>query len=174
MILRATTATLGLAAAAVMLSGCLAPAPEPTPTATAAFASEEEAFAAAEETYRAYVDAANARREDPESEPDSETFLVGHALENEIDARRDYEQLGIRVVGPSIVTQVQAVSADPESGDVVINACYDSSEARAVNQAGEDVTLADRDPTVMQRISTTVVEGKVLIEELATADGATC
>ncbi|MBP5802644.1 hypothetical protein J2D78_11170 [Microbacterium maritypicum] len=38
----------------VMLAGC-APTPEPTPTPTAAFASEEEAFAAAEETYRAFT-----------------------------------------------------------------------------------------------------------------------
>lgn len=174
MILRATTATLGLAAAALMLSGCLAPAPEPTPTPTAVFASEDEAFAAAEETYRAYVDAANARREDPQSDPDPESFLVGEALENEIDAQRDYEQLGIRVVGPSTVSQVVDVSADPVSGDVVIDACFDSTAARAVNEAGDDVTLADRDPTVMLRIATTVVGGEVLIEELAAAGGATC
>src|SRR5690606_38234156 len=42
-----------------LLVGC-SPEPDPTPTPTAAFASEEEAFAAAEETYRAYIDAFNA------------------------------------------------------------------------------------------------------------------
>ena len=46
------------AAVVVMLSGCVAePAPSPTPTSP--FASEEEAFAAAEDTTRAYVDANN-------------------------------------------------------------------------------------------------------------------
>lgn len=41
-----------------LLSGC-APQPEPEPTPTAVFASEEEAFKAAEETYRAYSSALN-------------------------------------------------------------------------------------------------------------------
>ena len=41
-------------ATALILSGC-APAPAPTPTPTAAFASEEDAFAAAEETYRTFT-----------------------------------------------------------------------------------------------------------------------
>lgn len=49
----------GLVIAAALLSACT-PAPEPTPTASPAFASEEEAFAAAEETYRAYIAAFNA------------------------------------------------------------------------------------------------------------------
>lgn len=40
------------------LSAC-APAPEPTPTPSPAFASEEEAFAAAEATFAEYVDALN-------------------------------------------------------------------------------------------------------------------
>lgn len=41
-----------------MLSGC-APQPEPEPTPSAVFASEEEAFKAAEETYRAYNEVFN-------------------------------------------------------------------------------------------------------------------
>jgi hypothetical protein len=48
-------------AAAVLLVGC-APQPDatPTPSATALpFATDKEAFAAAEATYRAYVDAQN-------------------------------------------------------------------------------------------------------------------
>ncbi len=43
--------------ALALTTGCM-PEPEPTPSPTG-FASEEEAFAAAEETYRAYVDALN-------------------------------------------------------------------------------------------------------------------
>lgn len=40
------------------VSGCTTPTPESTPTPTG-FASEAEAFAAAEATYRAYIDALN-------------------------------------------------------------------------------------------------------------------
>lgn len=57
MFARLASAT-AVVAVVVVLSGCVAePAPSPTPTAP--FSSEEEAFAAAEETYRAYVDALN-------------------------------------------------------------------------------------------------------------------
>jgi len=174
MILRATTATLGLAAAAVMLSGCLAPAPEPTPTSTAVFASEDEAFAAAEETYRAYVDAANARREHPDAEPDPQSFLIGSALERDVDASREFDELGIRIVGPSHVTAVERVSADLDNGDVVLRACYDSTEARVLNKADEDVTVADRDPTVLVEVNATSVGGDMLIEDLASVDGGSC
>lgn len=48
---------VGAVLAVVLVSGCT-PTPEPTPTPTG-FANEEEAFRAAEETYRAYVDALN-------------------------------------------------------------------------------------------------------------------
>ncbi len=52
------TRMTALVLAAVTLSAC-APTPTPSPTPTAAFASEEEAFAAAEEVYRAYIAASN-------------------------------------------------------------------------------------------------------------------
>ena len=56
---RVTAAALG-ALLMLTLAGCTTPEPtDPTPTPTSAFASEEEAFAAAEATYRAYVDALN-------------------------------------------------------------------------------------------------------------------
>ncbi|MCB8044373.1 hypothetical protein JM654_09380 [Microbacterium oxydans] len=42
----------------MVLAGCT-PSPAPTPTPTAVFASEEEAFAAAEETFTEYVLALN-------------------------------------------------------------------------------------------------------------------
>jgi ABC-type oligopeptide transport system substrate-binding subunit len=53
---RFAAATLALALA---LTTACAPDPAPTPSPTG-FASQEEAFAAAEATYRAYVDALNA------------------------------------------------------------------------------------------------------------------
>ncbi len=53
------SSALWLAFVSAALVGC-SPTPVPTPTPTPAFASEEEAFAAAEETYRAYIDAFNA------------------------------------------------------------------------------------------------------------------
>jgi hypothetical protein len=166
MILRATTVTLGLAAAAVMLSGCVAPAPEPTPTSTAVFASEDEAFAAAEETYRAYNDAANARDADPTAQPDPQSFLVGTALEADIATNREFEEVGIHIEGTSSVVRVVPVSVDLASGDVAISVCIDSSNARVINEVGEDVTRADRDPTVATEVRLVPVAGSLRIESM--------
>jgi len=174
MILRATTTALGLAAAAVMLSGCLAPAPEPTPTSTAVFASEDDAFAAAEETYRAYVDAANQRREDATSDPDPQSFLVGDALQTDIDSRREFDDLGVRIVGPSEISAIALQSADLNTGDVAIRACYDSTAARVVNEVGDDVTKPDRDPTVLVQVSLTPVGSQLLIANISAVEGGSC
>ena len=168
------TAVAALAVAAVCLTGCVGASPEPTPTPTAVFASEEEAFAAAEETYRAYIDADNARRSDPQATPDPEAFLIGAALEREIDSRREFAELGIRLVGDSVISSVDGISADLRTGDVVVHACYDSTNARVVNEGGEDVTVADRDPTVMIEVDLTQVADALLISNLSPVEGDQC
>lgn len=165
MILRAT-ATVLLAVSIIALTGCLGSTPKPTPTPTAVFSSEEEAFAAAEETYRAYIDAVNARRADPQSRPDPQSFLIGEALEADIESQREADQLGIHLEGKSVVTSVTPVSADPSVGDVVIQACYDSAGARVFNEAGEDVTIADRDATVLAEVHLTAMGAGLAIDEL--------
>ena len=55
--IRRAAAAIVLALALGLTTACQ-PEPSPSPSAPA-FANEEEAFAAAEETYRAYVDALN-------------------------------------------------------------------------------------------------------------------
>lgn len=167
-------ALAGVLAACIALSGCLGTTPEPTPTPTAAFASEEEAFAAAEKTYRAYVEADNARRENPQSEPDPESFLIGEALERDIDSRLELDQLGVRLDGRSVVGAVVPMAADSASGNVNIHACYDSTETRVLNEAGDDVTMPDRDPTVMVEVSLTYVGGALLIEQMTPVAGDPC
>ncbi len=57
MLRRVAALAFGLAIVAGLATGCR-PEPAPSPTAPV-FSSEEEAFAAAEQTYRAYVDALN-------------------------------------------------------------------------------------------------------------------
>jgi hypothetical protein len=163
---RVVTAAAGVAMAAFVLTGCLGTSPEPTPTPTGVFASEEEAFAAAEETYRAYVDAENKRWADPRSAPDPQSFLIGDALERDIDSRQEADQLGLHIEGESEVVSVSPVSADLTTGRAVVRACVDSTHARVMNQAGEDVTLPDRDETVLAEIHLTRVDNAFLIEEL--------
>lgn len=164
--LRATATATLLVASIVALTGCLGQTPEPTPTSTGVFSSEEEAFEAAEETYRAYIDAVNARYADPHSESDPQSFLIGSALEADIASEREMDQLGIHIVGDSVVGNVSPVSASLAAGDVVIRACLDSTEARVFNEAGVDVTVPDRDATVLAEAHMATVGGDLRIEEL--------
>ncbi len=76
--LRLAAAAAALALAAVAVTGCSTPAGAPKPTP--AFSSEAEAFAAAEATYRAYVDALNAvDLSDPSTFEDVYSWTTGDA-----------------------------------------------------------------------------------------------
>lgn len=141
------------------VTGCTsAPAPSPTPTG---FASEEEAFAAAEATYRAYVDALNQRREDPNSTADPRTFLTGHALESDITTQRDLQERGLKIIGPTTITSQRL--ADTTGVTVTIDVCLDSSQTRAISESGEDVTPKDRAATVSVRVHLSEDSGELLI-----------
>lgn len=163
-----------LALAATVLSACT-PAPEPDPTPTAAFASEEEAFAAAEETYRAYNEAGNARRGGV-SEPNPQDFLIGTALEGDIDALRQLQDAGLRLEGDVSVSSFtqREVSLEAGSTQVTSVVCLDASETRILDDKAQDVTPADRSDTVTQVITFTEVEGRFLIAAEASGEDNQC
>ena len=136
----------GIAAAVVAVSvglaGCT-PAPAPKPTPTPLFASKAEAFKAAEQVYRDYVDAANAQQNgNPDADP--QQFLAGTALDEDIDSVRQFDESGLRVTGTSIIRSFRAQLYDPQSNEVEGLACLDVSRSRVVNAAGADVTPASR------------------------------
>ncbi|NLP85558.1 hypothetical protein HF576_17095 [Microbacterium sp. CFH 90308] len=163
-----------LAASMVLLTGCLGSPPEPTPTPPAVFASEAEAFAAAEETYRAYIDAVNARRDDLASEPDPQSFLIGEALEADLKSLREFEELGIQIEGDTEIVAIEPISADVKTGATLLETCYDVSNARIINDAGEDVTVADRDPRLLLSVRFAYVDDGLAIQEMAAVDGGAC
>src|SRR5690349_16979313 len=97
MVFRVVAAAL---AVAVVLGTATACQPEPAPSpSTGAFATQAEAFAAAEETYRAYVDALNERRSNPSGGLDPQTFLTGSALEVDISTQQQLDQAGLTLSG---------------------------------------------------------------------------
>lgn len=133
----------GLAAA--MLAGC-APQPQPTftppasPTATG-FASDEEAFAAAEATYRAYVDAGNAeRRGDRDADPGQ--YLSGALLKAERGSSAELDELGVRLEGDIRLHSFTVRSASTSRLDAVV--CIDVSGTRVIDEDGSDVTPQSR------------------------------
>lgn len=166
-----TAATLSVALLWA-LAGCTTSEP-PEPTPTSPFANEEEAFAAAEETYRAYASAENARRDDPAA-PDPQVFLTGDALENDIDGQRRFAELGVHLVGPSEVTSFEAQTASRDNSTVAAIVCLDSTAARLVDDAGTDVTPEERDATLALEVSLKYVGGTFLIVDSDISEDHSC
>lgn len=169
-------AGVGVGVLAGVLAGCgQVPAPGPTPTATAAFATEEEAFAAAEEVYRAYNDALNARRgSDPLADP--EQYLTGEALEAYIDAQNTLASLDLRIHGDAVVSSFATEAADisPEDARLTAVACLDVSGVSLVDASGADVTPPDRGPTIAQIITFVGSKRALLIALESSTETTTC
>lgn len=140
---RLARAALVLALVTGMTTGCFAqPEPEDAPP----FATEEEAFAAAEETYRAYVDALNqVDLSDPETFEDVYAWTTGEA---NAGARESFSQMhadGWVVSGQSSPTLVEALSSSGarfESVDLAV--CVDVSAVSVTDESGESVVSEDR------------------------------
>ncbi|MCI1020473.1 hypothetical protein HWD99_17740 [Microbacterium sp. C5A9] len=160
--------------AIVMLLGGCAPGAAPTPAPTPAFASEAEAFAAAEEVYRAYNEAGNDRRGGDKSVKPQD-FLVGTALEGAIDGQNFLREHDVRLTGVILVmTFVGEHSAPSEPPVVHALVCLDLSNARTMDASGNDVTPADRPTVIAQRV-TFVHDGiKLRISEEAEGDAESC
>lgn len=133
-----------LALAAASLSAC-SPDTAPTPEPTTAFASEEEAFAAAEEVYRAYLQA-SAARADGNTTADPKQYLSGPALEADIGTQRELKSSGILILGESTVASFTALNSelDPTTSTLHADVCVDISASRVVDDAGVDITPTDR------------------------------
>ncbi len=139
---RATAAVLLALACALGATGCT-PTPGPTASPSASgFASDDAAFAAAEATYRAYVDATNSRRSDPNSRPDPTDFLTSAAYNDEIETQRTLSERGWRISGETVLADIKRVAAD--SDHVQLEACLDASNTRVLDNAGVNVTPPDR------------------------------
>jgi len=146
--LRAGVAVV-LVASAVGLAGCT-PDPAPKPTPTPLFASEAEAFKAAEQVYRDYVDAANARRTGASAEPES--YLMGKALEDDISTQRMLKERKVHVSGSNVLTGFHGVTFNSKGGSVDADVCLDVSASRVIAEDGADVTPVDRSNLVSIRV----------------------
>lgn len=161
-----------LALAAAALSACT-PTPEPTPTPTAAFASEEEAFAAAEEVYRAYNDAVNAQRESTE-DGDPQDYLTALALQSDIDATRILEENDVHIEGHGEIDEFEGTASALASTPATVSAqvCLDVSATRVVDGQGKDRTPDDRQDTVSLDVEFISTEQSLLISSSTESTGA--
>lgn len=133
-----TLAVLALVGAAA--TGC-AGTPEPRDT-TPTPLSDEEAFAAAEETYRAYVDALNqVDLSDPATFEPVYALTTGDAMAGLKESFSQMHADGWTVSGESIPSVVQPVQSD---GDIQLAVCLDVSGVEVTDGTGESVVDQDR------------------------------
>ncbi|WP_460773953.1 hypothetical protein [Microbacterium sp. GXF7504] len=125
------------------LTGCgTSPSPEPSPTASG-FADEAEAFAAAEETYRAYVDALNrVDLSDPETFEDVYAWTTGELNASDRKSFSAWHAEGYSLRGEAIVQQIEPLKY--EFPEVLLHACYDVSGIDVVDAGGESLVSPDR------------------------------
>jgi len=156
------------------LAGC-APTPTPSPTPTAAFASEEEAYAAAEEVYRAYNDAGNARRAG-ESDADPQRYLAGLALEGDIDTQNLLSSSELHASGAASVESFagESLRLDGTFATIIGVVCLDASGVALLDSSGNDVTPPERGDIISQRVTFGGADGSLLILDEAVSGGSTC
>ncbi len=156
------------------LSGC-APIPEPTPTPSPAFTSEEEALAAAEATYRAYVDASNdINLRDPASFEDLFAWLRDDALTSAKENFSRFHAEGWKRSGDTSFDQFTLVSFDKET--VAAQLCVDVSAVTLWDGLGNEVSSdrPDRQPVEVQLVAVPNTPTGLAISSAAATEDLTC
>lgn len=156
-----------LAMAGAALSAC-SPTAEPSPTPTAAFASEEEAFAAAEETYRAYNDAGN-------QGDDASEFLTGEALDSHISTQNYLRENELSLDGASEIVSFEGTNAllDPIA-KIDVQVCLDVTGSRVIDASGQDVTPQGRENRWLLDITMSGTASILTISTSDVVEGETC
>ncbi|HWH27147.1 MAG TPA: hypothetical protein VNT53_10945 [Pseudolysinimonas sp.] len=146
---------LGLAAAALVLTGCVQPSPSPSspaPSATAVFASEDEALAAAKAAYEKYQTVTNALGNDGWKDTSQLASVArSAALRDEIKTASEFAAKGYVLVGQSSFDSMRLQSTDYSGrGKVVLTvyACVDVSGTDVRDATGASVVPANRDSRV--------------------------
>ncbi|KJL27592.1 hypothetical protein [Microbacterium oxydans] len=160
--------------AASTLLGC-SPTPAPTPSPTPAFASEDEAFAAAEETYRAYNDALNAV-----DIADPTSFETIYAFSSGSFQRADKENFsrmhaeGQTIAGDAVVLDFTGRRADTQTGTVKALACLDVGDVQVLNVEGASVVNPDRPDVYAIDLEFIDLNGSLLIDASNRAEDEAC
>ena len=141
--IRVLVAAFALATIAAT-AGCTPSAPTPSPTPTG-FADEAEAFAAAEETYRAYVDALNrVDLSDPATFEDVYRWTTGDAYAGERESLSTMHANGWTVTGETVVVSVVGRTFAKGTQTGTVTACVNVESVRLTDAAGQSMVAADR------------------------------
>ncbi|MFS0714598.1 hypothetical protein ABC195_11980 [Microbacterium sp. 2P01SA-2] len=146
MFVRRRHALITLVAAALLTSGCGSPASPPIPETTAAAPSPTDsasaAFAAAEATYRAYVDALNAvDLADPTTFEPVYALTTGEVQEADRRNLTRYHDNGVILNGSSVIA-----STTYDTRSQSLHACLDVSAVNLTAPDGSSLVDPDRLP----------------------------
>lgn len=147
--------------------------PSPAPSSSSStFSSDAEAFAAAEATYRAYVDALNkVDLKNPETFEAVYLLTTGDA--NEM-ARAEFSSLqsqGLTVGGLTRVVSVEE-STVSASGDVQLYVCADVSQVTLTDSDGRSRVSPDRPPVQPLTVRVLTARQGPLIASISGREGS--
>ncbi|WP_149085626.1 MULTISPECIES: hypothetical protein [Microbacterium] len=163
-----------LALSASALCAC-APAPVPSPTPSPVFESEEEAFAAAEATYRAYVQASNGTMlHDPDTFEALFSWLIGEALTSAKENFSRFHAEGWTRTGTTTFDNFTPISYDGES--LISHLCLDVSAVTLRDADGNVVgsDRPDRQPIQIQMAPSAATSTGLAIASTTAAGDLTC
>ena len=146
--------------AMLALAGCVEgerlPTLPPTPSSTPIFSSEEEALAAAEEAYAAYLEMSNLIANEGGAQPDRiAPFVTAAQLPDELASSRNYSDNNLHSVGATQITglTLQQYLEAEDHAEVIVYACLDVTGARLIDASGTDVTPSGRAPQVTLEVT---------------------
>ncbi len=172
MFVRRRHAVAAVLAVALLTTGCGSPASSPTaePTATAPSPTDSDtaAFAAAEATYRAYVDALNAvDLSDPTTFEPVYALTTGDVQEADRRNLSQFNAEGVAVSGESVIMRVE-YNAQSRS----LHACLDVSTVALTAPDGTSLVDAERRDT--QSLKVSFDEAGTRIARIEVEDTARC
>ena len=157
----------GAVAILVAVSGCDAAdprvTPAPTPSATPVFASDEEALAAAEVAYAAYLAVSDAIFAEGGADPERLSGVAsGDFLEASIAGFQKVQTNGWRSVGTSTADSYELQKFDPD-GSVTVYLCTDVSGVDVVDSSGQSVVSPNRPARTYFEVNFDYVGGPTML-----------
>lgn len=157
-------------AVVLLLTGCSLASPEvaptPTPSATPVFASEEEALAAAEEAYAAYVTLADQIFIEGGKNPERlSSVATGEFLEAAIHGYRDVQRNGWHSTGGTVFRHFELQSYSEGAASEILTAyvCEDVSAVDVLDGQGASVVSSSRPDSTTLQVAFDLIDGAMLI-----------
>jgi len=160
-------AWVGVGLLVVALAGC-APEdprvqPPPTPTVEPLFASDEEALAAAEEAYAAYLAMSDEITGDGGANPDRIVpFVTSDRLAEELDGFKVFSDNGLHTVGRTLFEPLGLQRTDLV--EVVFYACWDASAIQLLDVHSQDATPSNRPDRLKMEVVLEAIDGGLVLE----------